>query len=113
MLQKRSRDGSPVFNSTRKMQRALLQEDVGVHWSTLSRDLRAVGARYLFRPKTADLTAAHKEKRFSPLRSKELTKIIVTDESLFDCAGANGSRRAARRIPKRPSGRRGPTCGGR
>ena len=88
MLRKRSRDGSPVFNSTREMQRALLQEDVGVHRSTLSRDLRAVGARYLVRPKTADITPAHKEKRCSHaqgLLSKDPTKIIFTDESLFDC----------------------------
>ena len=83
MLRGRGRAGSPaVFNGTREM-----HEDSGVHRSTLSRDWRAVDARYLFRPKTADITAAHKRcSHAQGLLSKDPTKIIFTDESLVDCA---------------------------
>ena len=52
-------------------------------------DLHADGATYRARPKTADLTTGHKEKRCAlgkALLSKDPWKIIFTDESLFDCA---------------------------
>ena len=89
LLRKRDREGNPVVKSARDMQRALLEAAVEVDRSTITRDLQAVGATYRARPKTADLTTGHKEKRCAlgkALLSKDPRKIIFTDESLFDCA---------------------------
>ena len=87
ILRKRDRDGNPVFSSTRCGRRRR-------RWSSndpRSQRTLTAGAKYLVRPKAADITSAHKEKRCSartgPLLSKDPTKITFVDDVIFSFPG--------------------------
>ena len=88
-MRKRNREGELIINSARGMQRALLDAGIEVSRATVTEDMRAVGARYLARPTTADLSEHHIEVRKSlatTLLAADPKTIIFTDESLFDCS---------------------------
>ena len=88
LLRKRTRDGEYVINSSRDMQRALLEEEVEVCRATVVNDIHAAGARYKARPRTADMTPDHIRKRkeaAQTLLAPAPEQIIFSDESLFDC----------------------------
>jgi hypothetical protein len=93
LMRKRNREGECIIGSAREMQMALLDAGIEVSRAIVTEDMRAVGARYLARPNTADLSEHHIEKGRHEVRKGLVTTllaadpntIIFTDDSLFDC----------------------------